>query len=165
MSDKNKKKRSALIANGEPVAQNKKARYDYHIGETLEAGLQLTGTEVKSLRAGQCSIAESYIDIRENEAFLVNATINEYGPAGAHLQHNPTRVRKILLHKREINKLRGAIQREGMTVVATKLYFNKFGKAKLEIGMAKGKKQHDKRQTEKQRDWNRDKARLLKNNV
>ena len=143
------------------VADNRRARYDYEIGETFEAGIALTGTEVKALRLGKATIAESYADARGNEIWLVNANIPEYLQAGR-FNHAPKRIRKLLLHRGQINKLMGAVEREGMTLIPLKLYFNAKGRAKLEIGVAKGKKLHDKRETEKVRDWNRDKSRLMR---
>src|SRR6266568_4230298 len=138
------------------VADNRKARFNYHIGDVLEAGIALTGTEVKSLRQGKATIAESYADARAGEIWLVNANIPEYLQA-SRFNHAPKRRRKLLLHKREINKLIGAIEREGMTLVPLKLYFNDKGRAKIELALAKGKKLHDKRETEKKRDWAREK--------
>ena len=143
------------------IADNRKARYSYAIDETLEAGLMLTGSEVKSLRTGKSTIGESYAMAKDGELFLVNAYIPEYTQA-SRFNHEPKRTRKLLVHKREAAKLAAAIQREGMTLIPLKLYFNAKGKAKLELGIAKGKKLHDKRETEKQRDWQRDKARLLR---
>ena len=143
------------------VAQNRKARFNYQIGETLEAGIALTGSEVKSLRAGKATIAESYADSRGGEIWLVNANIPEYLQAGR-FNHAPKRARKLLLHRRQINKLIGAVEREGMTVVPLKIYFNEKGRAKVEIALAKGKKLHDKRETEKKRDWDRQKGRLMR---
>ncbi len=122
----------------------------------------LRGTEVKSLRLGQCSIKESYVGPKNGELWLFGANISEYMQAGTHLQHNPTRPRKLLLHKKEMNKIIGAVAREGMTIVATRIYFDARGKAKLEIALAKGKKLHDKRESEKKRDWGKQKQRLLK---
>ncbi len=122
----------------------------------------LKGTEVKSLRLGQCSIKESYVGPKDGEIWLFNANISEYQQASAGLQHDPKRPRKLLLHKHEINKLMGAVNRQGMSIVATKLFFDEHGKAKLEIALAKGKKVHDKRQTERKRDWGKQKQRLLK---
>ncbi|MFI4998817.1 MAG: SsrA-binding protein SmpB [Reyranellales bacterium] len=142
------------------VAQNRKARHNYFIEETFEAGLALTGTEVKSLRGGRSTIAESYITEREGEAWLVNATIPEYA-AGNRFNHEPRRPRKLLMHKNQINKLIGAIQREGRTVVPLQIYFNPKGRAKIEIALATGKKAHDKRATIKERDWQRQRSRLL----
>jgi SsrA-binding protein len=143
------------------VADNRKARFNYQIGETFEAGIALTGSEVKSLRAGKATIAESYADARDGEIWLVNANIPEYQQAG-HFNHAPKRPRKLLLHQRQINRLAGAVHREGMTIVPLKLYFNERGRAKLEIALAKGKKLHDKRETLKKRSWEREKGRLLR---
>ncbi len=143
------------------VAENRKARYNYAIEDTIEAGVMLTGTEVKSIRTGKATIAESYADSRQGEIWLVNATIPEYLQANR-FNHEPKRPRKLLLHKKQISKLIGAIEREGMTLIPLKLYFNEQGRAKLELALAKGKKLHDKRETEKKRDWNREKGRLLR---
>ena len=143
------------------VAQNRKARHDYFITETLEAGLVLLGTEVKSLRDGGCQLTDAHAGERDGELWLFNAHIPEYR-GGNRFNHEPKRPRKLLLHKRQINKLIGAVEREGMTIVPLKLYFNEHGKAKLLIGLGKGKKSFDKRETEKNRDWGREKARLLK---
>jgi len=143
------------------VAQNRKARFNYHIGETFEAGIVLTGTEVKSLRAGKAAIAESYADARGGEIWLVNANIPEY-LQGGRFNHPPKRMRKLLLHRRQINKLAGAVEREGMTLVPLKLYFNDKGRAKVELALARGKKLHDKRETEKKRSWERERGRLLR---
>jgi len=144
------------------VAENRKARFNYEIGDKFEAGIALTGSEVKSLRTGKATIAESYADARQGEVWLVNATINEYLQAGPHHNHAPKRPRKLLLHKGQINKLIGAVEREGMTLIPLKLYFNDKGRAKLELALAKGKKLHDKRETEKKRDWAREKGRLMR---
>lgn len=143
------------------IAVNRKARFHYEIGETFEAGIALTGTEVKSLRVGKATIAESYADARGNEIWLVNANIPEYLQANRY-NHEPKRPRKLLLHRRQINKLIGAIEREGMTLVPLKLFFNPKGRAKLDLALARGKKLHDKRQSEKKRDWQREKGRLLR---
>ena len=143
------------------IADNRKARYAYAIGETLETGIMLTGSEVKSLRSGKTTIGESYAHAKDGELWLVNAYIPEYTQA-SRFNHEPKRTRKLLVHKRELSKLASAIQREGMTLIPLKMYFNAKGKVKLELGVAKGKKLHDKRETEKQRDWQRDKARLLR---
>ncbi|MBS0540142.1 MAG: SsrA-binding protein SmpB [Proteobacteria bacterium] len=142
------------------VAQNRKARFNYFIEETFEAGLQLTGTEVKSLRGGRSTIAESYVTEDGGEAWLVNANIPLYS-AGNRYNHEPKRARKLLLHRAQINKLIGAIQREGRTVVPLQVYFNEKGRAKIEIALAKGKQAHDKRQTIKDRDWQRQRSRLM----
>lgn len=144
------------------AADNRKARYNYEIGEVFEAGIMLTGTEVKSLRTGKATIAESYVSVdRNGEVWLINANIPEY-LQGNRFNHEPKRPRKLLLNEREIVKMSQAIEREGMTLIPLKLYFNEKGRAKLEVSIARGKKLHDKRETEKQRDWNREKGRLLK---
>jgi len=143
------------------VADNRRARFNYEIGESFEAGIALTGSEVKSLRQGRATIAESYADARGGEIWLINANIPEYLQAGR-FNHPPKRARKLLLHARQINRLIGAVQREGMTVVPLKLYFNERGRAKLEIALAKGKKLHDKRETLKKRSWERERGRLLR---
>lgn len=143
------------------AAENRKARFNYEIGETFEAGIALTGTEVKSLRAGKATIAEAYADARDGELWLINSNIPEYLQA-SRFNHMPKRPRKLLLHKRQIGKLVGAVEREGMTVVPLKLYFNEKGRAKVEIALARGKKLHDKRETEKKRSWDRERSRLLR---
>jgi SsrA-binding protein len=143
------------------IADNRKARYAYAIDSTLEAGLMLTGSEVKSLRTGKATIGESYAFAKDGELFLVNAYIPEYTQA-SRFNHEPKRMRKLLVHKKEAGRLSMAIQREGMTLIPLKLYFNPKGIAKIELGVAKGKKIHDKRETEKNRDWQRDKARLMR---
>jgi SsrA-binding protein len=143
------------------VADNRKARFNYEILDTLEAGIVLTGTEVKSLRAGKSTIADAYAAEYGGELYLYNAYIPEYLQANR-FNHETRRPRKLLVHRRQVNKLAGAVQREGMTVVPLKLYFNEKGRAKVELGLAKGKKLHDKREAEKERTWNREKARLLK---
>ena len=144
------------------VADNRRARFNYEIGETFEAGIALTGTEVKSLRQGRATIAESYADSRGGELWLLNANIPEY-LQGGRFNHAPKRPRKLLLHQRQIHKLAGAVDREGMTIVPLKLYFNEKGRAKLEIAIARGKKMHDKRESDRKRTWNRERARLLRN--
>ena len=146
---------------GKLVAENRKARFNYDIEERLEAGIALKGSEVKSLRAGRANIAESYATEQGGELYLVNAHISEYAGA-ARDGHAPTRPRKLLLHAREIARLIGAVNRQGMTLVPLKLYFNARGIAKVELGLAKGKKLHDKRDTEKKRDWERQKGRLMR---
>lgn len=143
------------------VAENRRARFDYHIEDTYEAGIALTGTEVKSLRGGQGSIAESYAEIRDGQVFLVNANIPEFSH-GNRFNHEPKRPRKLLLHAREVEKLFGAVERKGMTLVPLSVYFNSRGRAKVELALAKGKQTHDKRASIKERDWKRDKARLLR---
>jgi SsrA-binding protein len=143
------------------AAQNRKALHNYFIEERLEAGIQLTGTEVKSLRGGRSQIVESYAAVHKGDLFLVNAYIPEY-LQGNRNNHEPRRRRRLLLHRRQINKLIGAIQREGYTVVPLSVYFNERGMAKVELGLAKGKKEHDKRATAAKRDWARQKQRLLR---
>ena len=155
-------KKSKDETNFKVVADNRRARYDYEIGEPIEAGIALTGTEVKGLRSGKSTIAESYVDVDNNgEVLLVNANIPEYLQANR-FNHEPRRPRKLLLNKREIAKLAQGIERQGMTIVPLKLYFNAKGRAKVEIALARGKKLHDKRETETKRDWNREKSRLLR---
>ena len=143
------------------IADNRKARFHYEIGETVEAGIALSGTEVKSLRSGKATIGESFAGPREGEIWLYNANIPEYLQA-SRFNHTPKRPRKLLLHKRQINKLIGAVERDGMTIVPLKLYFNDKGRAKVELALARGKKLHDKRETEKQRSWDRERGRLLR---
>ena len=143
------------------VADNRRARFNYEIGETFEAGIALTGTEVKSLRAGKATIAESYADARAGEIWLVNANIPEYLQANR-FNHAPKRPRKLLLHRRQINKLVGAVEREGMTLIPLKLYFNEEGRAKVELALARGKKLYDKRETQKRRSWERERSRLMR---
>ena len=143
------------------VAENRKARFNYEITDTIEAGIVLQGTEVKSLRNGEANISESYVAEEGGEIWLINSHIPEYLEANR-FNHEPRRRRKLLLHKREMAKLAQAADREGMTLVPLKLYFNDRGRAKLEVAIGKGKKLHDKRETEKKRDWNRQKARVLR---
>ena len=144
------------------VSENRRARFHYEIGEIFEAGLMLTGSEVKSLRTGKATIAESYATVdRKGEAWLINATIPEY-LQGNRFNHEPKRHRKLLLKMRELAKLSQALEREGMTMVPLKIYFNDKGRAKLELALGKGKNLHDKRESEKARDWAREKGRLLK---
>jgi SsrA-binding protein len=143
------------------VADNRKARHLYFIESTVEAGIMLKGSEVKSLRGGKGNIAESYAHAKDGEIVLVNSYIPEYLEANR-FNHEPRRVRHLLLHKSEVRKLSTAVLREGMTLVPLRVYFNPRGIAKIELGLAKGKKLHDKRQSEKARDWSRDKARLMR---
>jgi SsrA-binding protein len=143
------------------IAENRRARFDYFIDDVVEAGLMLTGTEVKSLRNGRANIAESYAAVEGNEIVLINADIPPYTQANR-FNHEPRRPRKLLLHRKQIDRLIGAVQREGRTIIPTKLYWNDKGVAKLEIGLAKGKKLQDKRETAAERDWQRDKARLMR---
>ena len=143
------------------IAENRRARYDYFLDDTVEAGLVLTGTEVKSLRNGRANIAESYAAVEGREIVLINADIPPYGQANR-FNHEPRRPRKLLLSRRQIDRMIASVQREGRTIVPVKLYFNDKGLAKLEVALAKGKKVHDKRETEAARDWQRDKARLMR---
>ena len=144
------------------IAENRRARHEYLISDTYEAGLVLTGTEVKSLRNGQANISESYAAFEDGGIWLVNAHIPVYAGAGQFFQHEPRRRRHLLLHKKEIHKLRIGLERKGMTIVPLQLYFNDRGIAKLKIGLGQGKKLHDKRADAKTRDWNREKARLMR---
>lgn len=157
-----KPKKAGLISTDKVVADNRRANFDYALHDRFEAGIMLVGTEVKSLRHGQCSLNESYVGPKEGDIYIHNMHIPEYMQASQNLQHDPTRIRKLLLKKREIHKLMGAVAKEGMTIIATKVYFNKVGLVKVEIALAKGKKEHDKRQTEKNRDWQRDKNRIMR---
>jgi SsrA-binding protein len=143
------------------VAENRRARFEYFIDEVFEAGIALTGTEVKSLRFGEGSIAESYAEVKGDEVFLVNANIPEFSH-GNRFNHEPKRPRKLLLHEREINRLRAAVEREGMTLIPLSVYFNARGRAKVELALARGKKLHDKRETIKDRDWKREQGRLMR---
>jgi SsrA-binding protein len=143
------------------IAENRRARFDYFIEERLEAGLVLEGWEVKSLRAGKAQITESYVYVRDGEVFLIGAHITPLKTTSTHVHADPTRTRKLLLNHKEIAHLIGSVERKGYTLVPLELYWSR-GRAKLRIGLAKGKKQHDKRSTEKERDWARDKARLLR---
>ena len=144
------------------IAENRKARFEFRIGEDIEAGIVLTGTEVKSMRKGQANIAESYASVEDGELWLINAYIAEYTEAGPFFQHEPRRKRKLLVSKRELHKLAIAIERKGMTLVPLSIYFNAKGRAKMKLALAEGKKLHDKREDEAKRDWNRQKARLMR---
>ncbi|QBZ83429.1 SsrA-binding protein [Hydrogenovibrio crunogenus] len=147
--------------NPNSIAQNKKARFDYFIEETFEAGLALEGWEVKSLRQGKVQINESYILLKNNEAWLFGALITPLITASTHANHDPLRLRKLLMHRKEIDRLIGLVDQKGFTVVPLDLHWSR-GKVKISIGLAKGKKLHDKRATQKERDWNRDKQRIMK---
>ncbi|MDB5484981.1 MAG: SsrA-binding protein [Tardiphaga sp.] len=151
-----KKERPIKVA-----AENRKARFNYAIEDTFEAGIALTGTEVKSIRNGKSTIAESYADPKNGEIWLINCNIPEYLQANQ-FNHEPKRPRKLLLHRKQINKLMGAVERQGMTLVPLKMYFNERGRVKLQLALAKGKQLHDKRDTEKKRDWSREKGRILR---
>ncbi|HUG45533.1 MAG TPA: SsrA-binding protein SmpB [Sphingomicrobium sp.] len=146
------------------VAENRRARYDYFIEDRFEAGIVLAGTEVKALRQGEGSIAESYAALEGEEVWLINSHIPEYSH-GNRMNHEPRRKRKLLLSKREIAKLHGAVNRQGLTLVPLSIYFNSRGKAKVELALARGKKAHDKRETIKERDWKREQQRLLRHDV
>jgi len=143
------------------IAVNKRARFEYHIEERFEAGLALEGWEVKALREGRVQFADSYVLLKDNEAFLFGCQINPLPTASTHVTPDPTRTRKLLLHRSEIDRLAGAVERRGYTLVPTAMYWSR-GRAKVEIGMARGKRQHDKRKTERDRDWDRQKARIMK---
>jgi SsrA-binding protein len=153
------------MAKAEPkrksVAENRKARFNYEIGEVVEAGIVLTGSEVKSLRLGKATIGEAYADSRDGAIWLINSNIPEYLQAHRY-NHTPKRPRKLLLHQRQINKFAAAVEREGMTLVPLKLYFNAQGRAKIELALGKGKKMHDKRETLKKRSWDRERGRLMR---
>ncbi len=143
------------------VAENRRARFDYYIDEVFEAGIALTGTEVKSLRFGEGSIAESYAEVKDGQVWLINSNVPEFSH-GNRFNHEPKRPRKLLLHEREINRLTGAVERKGMTLVPLSVYFNGRGRAKVELALAKGKNAADKRQTTKEREWKREQGRLLR---
>ena len=145
------------------VAENRRARYDYFVEERFEAGIELKGTEVKALRTGEGSIAESYALVEGEEVFLINSSIPQYGNRG-YADHEPRRRRRLLMRGREIAKLYGAINRQGLTLIPLSVYFNSRGRAKVELALAKGKKVHDKRETIKERDWKREQGRLLRHN-
>ncbi|MFZ1816057.1 MAG: SsrA-binding protein SmpB [Rhizobiaceae bacterium] len=147
--------------NGKLIADNRKARHNYEFVETLEAGLALTGTEVKSLRNGKANIGESYASVEDGELWLINSYIPEYLEANR-FNHAPRRRRKLLVHRKQLARLAAAVNRDGMTIVPNRLYFNDRGIAKLQIALAKGRKAHDKREVSKERDWNREKGRLLR---
>lgn len=153
--------RPATFDKKKTVAENRRARFDYAIETVYEAGIALTGTEVKSLRFGEGSIAESYAEVNDGQVWLINSNVPEFSH-GNRFNHEPRRPRKLLLHEREINKLHGAVARDGMTLVPLSIYFNGQGRAKVELALAKGKKAHDKRETIKERDWKREQARLLR---
>ncbi len=158
---KNKQRSASGLLSTGTVAENRKARFNYEITETFDAGLSLTGTEVKSLRQGKANIAEAHASVEGDQIILLNADIPVYAMGNIH-NHAPRRPRPLLLHRKEIDRLAGAVQRSGMTLVPMKLYFNDRGLAKLQLGLAKGKKTVDKRETEKKRDWDRQKARIMR---
>jgi SsrA-binding protein len=156
-----KPKKKPAGPGGASIAQNKKASHDYFIEQRIEAGIALEGWEVKSLRAGRLQLKESYVIVKGAEAYLLGAHMSPLPTASTHVHPDPTRTRKLLLHRQELDRLIGQVERAGYTLVPTAMYWKR-GRAKLEIGLAKGKKQHDKRASEKDRDWARDKERLLK---
>lgn len=158
------RKKNKKDAGGNTIALNRQARHDFFIEETFEAGLALEGWEVKSMRAGRANLKESYVLIKDAEAWLFGAHISPLASASTHIHPDPTRTRKLLLHKKELARLIGQVERRGYTLVPLKLYWKK-NRIKLEIGLAKGKKLYDKRATEKERDWQREKRRLLKTAV
>jgi len=147
--------------NSSRIADNKRARYDYFIEDTYEAGLQLEGWEVKSLREGRAQITEGYVHVRDGEGWLIGAHISPLNTTSTHVKADPTRTRKLLLHRKELDRLIGAVERKGYTLVPLNLHWSR-GRAKLDIGLSKGKKEHDKRATIKDRDWQRQKARMLR---
>ncbi|MFP4639738.1 MAG: SsrA-binding protein SmpB [Guyparkeria sp.] len=159
-----KSKKNNATAGQSTIALNKKAKFDYFLGDRIEAGLVLEGWEVKALRAGKAQIADAHVIIKDGEAWLLGAVITPLLQASTHVRPDPTRTRKLLLHDHEIARLTGQIERKGFTVVPTALYFKR-GKVKLEIALAEGKKSHDKRATIKERDWQRDKQRILRHNA
>ena len=146
------------------VAENRRAKFDYYIEDTFEAGIMLTGTKVKSLRFGEGSIAESYAEVRGGEVWLVNSNVPEFSHGNRH-NHEPKRPRKLLLHEREIEKFHGLVERKGMTLVPLSIYFNSRGRAKVELALAKGKNAADKRQTIKERDWKREQGRIMRDHA
>ena len=154
MNDKNKKATKT-------IALNKRARFEYHIEDRFEAGIALEGWEVKSLREGRVQFADSYVLLKDNEAYLFGCQINPLPTASTHITPDPVRTRKLLLHRREIDRLLGAVERRGYTVIPTAMYWSR-GRVKVELGMARGKRQHDKRKSEKDRDWERQKGRIMK---
>jgi SsrA-binding protein len=154
-------KSTKTVRGNSKIAENKKARHDYFIEDTFEAGLALHGWEVKSLRAGRAQLTESYVHVRNGEAWLIGAHLSPLASASTHVNTDPTRTRKLLLNRSELDRLVGAVERKGYTLVPLNLHWTR-GRAKLDIGLAKGKKQHDKRATDKARDWQREKARILK---
>lgn len=159
MAKKAKKKSGT---GGATIALNKKAKHEYFIEDRYEAGISLQGWEVKSLRAGKLNLTEAYVIVKDGEAFLFGATITPLATASTHIQTDPTRTRRLLMHREELNRLIGLVERKGFTLVPTAMYWKR-GRAKLEIGLAKGKKQHDKRADQKDRDWQREKQRIFKN--
>ena len=152
----------ALISVNHTVAENRRARYEYFLEEKFEAGIILTGTEVKSLRHGHCSLGDAFAGDKNGEVWLYKSYIAPYNPAGAHLQHEPTRPRKLLLKKKQVDKMLGSVRRDGYTLIPVRVYFNSRGLAKVELALAKGKLDRDKREDVKKRDWDREKRRIMK---
>ena len=163
MVSKKKDTPKALISVNHTVAENRRARYNYFLEEKFEVGIVLTGTEVKSLRHGLCSLSEAFAGEKNGEVWLYNSYIAPYNPAGAHLQHEPTRPRKLLMKKKETDKMLGSIKRDGYTLIPVSLYFNSRGLAKIQLALGKGKDERDKREDIKKRDWDREKHKILKN--
>lgn len=161
MKDQTKTTKGTAAGGRKTIALNKRARFEYEIEERLEAGVALEGWEVKALREGRVQFADSYVLLKDNEAFLFGCQINPLPTASTHITPDLARTRKLLLHRREIDRLVGAVDRKGYTVIPTAMYWSR-GKAKVEIGLAKGKREHDKRRTQKDRDWERQKSRLMK---
>jgi SsrA-binding protein len=161
MKDQTRTSTNTAAGGRKTIALNKRARFEYEIEERLEAGVALAGWEVKALREGRVQFADSYVLLKDNEAFLFGCQINPLPTASTHISPDPTRTRKLLLHRREIDSLVGAVDRKGYTVIPTAMYWLR-GKARVEIGLAKGKREHDKRRTQKDRDWERTKSRLMK---
>ncbi len=162
MAKKDDKKKSGMISTNATVADNRQARYNYFVEEKFEAGIMLVGTEVKSLRLGQANIKEAYVGPKDGAIWIFNMNIPEYQQAGQKMQHEPQRERKLLLHKKEVDKLLGGVNRAGYTIVPLRLFFNGRGLAKIEIGLAKGKQLHDKRDATKKRDWDKQKSRIIR---
>lgn len=157
-------KQSGARPQGRQIAQNRRARHDYFIEETVEAGIELEGWEVKSLREGKAQITEGYVHLKNGEAWLIGAHITPLKTVSTHIKADPTRTRKLLLHRHELDRLIGAVERKGYALVPLDLHWTR-GRAKLEVGLAKGKKQHDKRAAKKDKDWERQKARIMKTSL
>lgn len=164
MSAKDKKKKNPFLGANETIALNRRARFEYEILESLEAGIELKGAEVKSMRLGKANIADAFAEPRGAEIWLVNMTVEPYEAGVYYEKMDDRRPRRLLLHKKQVNKFMGAVTRDGLTLIPLKAYFNDRGIAKIELGLAKGKKLHDKRAATKDRDWERDKARIMKEN-
>lgn len=161
---KKEKSKSGMLTKNVTIAHNRRAKFDYELYDTFDAGIVLVGSEVKSLRHGKASINEAYVREKDNEIFLINANIEEYSKAKGYFNHETARPRKLLLNRKEINKLLGGVRKNALVIVPIKLYFDAQGRVKISIALARGKKLHDKRATEKNRDWGRQKSRVLKEN-